>query len=89
MKSNNSCIWFLIFTFCAGCIYINTPVHAAEPVLIRFSHVVREDTPKGVGARLFQQLVEKRLGGRVVVEVYPRSQKFTDGQALLGLPICR
>jgi C4-dicarboxylate-binding protein DctP len=60
-------------------------VEAAEPILIRFSHVVGEDTPKGVGAALLQRLVAERLGGRVAVEVYPRSRKFNDDQALLAL----
>ena len=57
----------------------------AEPILIRFSHVVGENTPKGMGASMFKSLVEQRLGGRVVVEIYAQSQKFTDEQALLGL----
>ena len=60
-------------------------VEAAEPILIRFSHVVSEDTPKGVGAARFQRMVAERLSGRVVVEVYPRSRKFNDNQALLAL----
>ncbi len=57
----------------------------ADPILIRFSHVVGENTPKGIGAKMFQELVDQRLAGKVKVEVYPRSQKFTDEQALLGL----
>lgn len=57
----------------------------AEPIVIRFSHVVGENTPKGIGAKMFQELVEQRLSGRVLVVVYPNSQKFTDEQALLGL----
>ncbi len=57
----------------------------AKPILIRFSHVVGENTPKGMGAKKFKELVETRLAGKVEVEIYPRSQKFTDEQALLGL----
>lgn len=57
----------------------------AEQILIRFSHVVGEKTPKGMGASMFKDLVEERLGKKVIVEIYPRSQKFTDEQALLGL----
>lgn len=55
------------------------------PILIRFSHVVSENTPKGIGARLFKELVEERLAGKVKVEVYPSSQKYTDSQAILAL----
>lgn len=55
------------------------------PILIRFSHVVSENTPKGVGAKMFKELTEKRLKGKVEVEIYPSSQKYTDGQAILAL----
>lgn len=58
---------------------------AAEPIVIRFSHVVAEDTPKGIGAQMFKELVEQRLPGKVVVEIYPRSEKFTDDEAIVAL----
>jgi C4-dicarboxylate-binding protein DctP len=57
----------------------------AQPIIIRFSHVVAENTPKGIGAQIFKELVERRLPGKVVVEIYPRSEKFTDEQAIVGL----
>ena len=60
---------------------------AAEPIVIRFSHVVAESTPKGYGAKLLQQRVEERLGERVRVEVYPRAQKFNDAEALIALTL--
>ncbi len=60
-------------------------VHAAEPILIRFSHVTSEATPKGYGAVLFKKLAEERLAGKVRVEIYPRALKFNDDQALLAL----
>ena len=60
-------------------------VEATEPIVIRFSHVVGEDTPKGLGAALFQRLVSERLNGRVSVEIYPSARKFNDDQALLAL----
>ncbi|MBK8908304.1 MAG: DctP family TRAP transporter solute-binding subunit [Rhodospirillales bacterium] len=62
-----------------------TSANAAEPILIRFSHVVAEDTPKGVGARMFKDLAEKKFPGRVTVEVYPASQRFDDDQVLDAL----
>lgn len=60
---------------------------AAEtgPITIRFSHVVADDTPKGQGALLFKQLVEKRLPGLVKVEVYPNSTLFGDADELQAL----
>lgn len=48
------------------------------PVLIKFSHVVAENTPKGRGALLFKKLVEERLAGQVRVEVYPNSTLFDE-----------
>jgi C4-dicarboxylate-binding protein DctP len=58
---------------------------AQEPIIIRFSHVVSEADPKGIGAELFKQRVEERLAEKVRVEVYPDSQLFTDEQVLLAL----
>lgn len=63
----------------------STSVEADEPILIRFAHVVGESTPKGVGAQKFKDLVDERLAGRVRVEIYPRSMKVDDDQALLAL----
>ena len=54
----------------------------AEPYLIRFSHVVASDTPKGRAANLFKQLVEQRLQGKVSVEVYPNSKLYDDDDVL-------
>jgi len=58
---------------------------AEEPINIRFSHVVAETTPKGYGALEFKKRVEDRLAGRVTVEVYPRSEKFSDDEVFLAL----
>ncbi len=54
----------------------------AAPILIKFSHVVAENTPKGQMANRFKELVEQRLAGKVVVEVYPNSQLFGDNKVL-------
>jgi C4-dicarboxylate-binding protein DctP len=56
-----------------------------EPILIRFSHVVSEDSPKGFGAQRFKELAEARLLGRVRVEIYPRSIRFTDEEVMPAL----
>ena len=56
-----------------------------EPIKIRFSHVVSENTPKGRGALLFKKLAEERLAGKVEVEILPNSIRFTDDQVLQGL----
>jgi len=54
----------------------------ANPIVIKFSHVVAENTPKGQMANKFKQLVEERLAGKVKVEVYPNSQLFGDNKVL-------
>ena len=52
--------------------------HAADPILIKFSHVVAQDTPKGKAAEYFKKLAEERTKGAVKVEVYPNSQLYKD-----------
>ena len=55
---------------------------AAEPILIKFSHVVAENTPKGQMANKFRDLVAERLAGKVEVKVFPNSQLFGDNKVL-------
>ncbi|MCP5420003.1 MAG: TRAP transporter substrate-binding protein [Gammaproteobacteria bacterium] len=57
----------------------------AEEIVIKFSHVVAENTPKGQGAELFKKLVDERLAGKVKVEVFPNAQLFGDKDELLAL----
>jgi len=59
-------------------------VHA-DPVTIKFAHVVADNTPKGQGALLFKKLAEERLPGKVKVEVYPNSSLFGDGKEMEAL----
>src|SRR5574344_1553003 len=70
---------------CALSLTIAGLAQAADPIVIKFSHVVAEHTPKGQGALLFKKLVEQRLGGRVEVEVYPNSSLFGDGKEMEAL----
>lgn len=60
---------------------------AADPVLIKFSHVVAENTPKGHMANRFKDLVAERMGDRVLVEVYPNSQLFGDDKVLEAMAL--
>jgi C4-dicarboxylate-binding protein DctP len=57
----------------------------AAPIVIKFSHVVAENTPKGRMANRFKELVDKRLGDRVKVEVYPNSQLYTDKKVVQAM----
>ena len=58
---------------------------AAKEIVIKFSHVVAENTPKGQGALMLQKLVAERLAGKVTVEVYPSAQLFGDKDEMLAL----
>ena len=60
---------------------------AQQPIIIKFSHVVAENTPKGKGALKFKELAEERTKGRVKVEVYPNSQLFKDGEEMQMLQL--
>ncbi|BCD87901.1 hypothetical protein PSm6_43080 [Pseudomonas solani] len=70
---------------CALALGAASLAHAADPIVIKFSHVVAEHTPKGQGALLFKKLAEERLPGKVKVEVYPNSSLFGDGKEMEAL----
>lgn len=57
----------------------------AAPIVVKFSHVVAENTPKGQGSLKFKELVEKALPGEVEVQVFPNSQLFGDGKEMEAL----
>ena len=59
----------------------------AEPVVIKFSHVVAPDTPKGKAAEKFKQMVEERSKGAMKVEIYPNSQLYKDREELEALQL--
>ena len=63
------------------------PALAQQPIVIKFSHVVALDTPKGKGAEQFKKLAEERTKGRVKIEVYPNSQLYKDKEELEALQI--
>jgi C4-dicarboxylate-binding protein DctP len=60
---------------------------AQSPIVIKFSHVVAPDTPKGKGAQRFKELAEQRTNGRVKVELYPNSQLYKDKEELEALQL--
>lgn len=60
---------------------------AETPIVIKFSHVVAPNTPKGKAAERFKQLAEEKTGGRVRVEVYPNSQLYKDREEIEALQI--
>ena len=60
---------------------------AQQPIVIKFSHVVAADTPKGKGAEKFKELAEKALPGTVKIEVYPNSTLYKDGAEMEALSL--
>src|SRR5450432_1850920 len=60
---------------------------AQQPIVIKFSHVVALDTPKGKGAEQFKKLVEERTKGRVKVEIYANSTLYKDGEEMEALSL--
>src|ERR1700750_2981987 len=63
------------------------PAFAQSPIVIKFSHVVTDNTPKGKGALKFKELAESRTNGRVKVEVYPNSTLYKDGEEMNALQL--
>src|SRR3989339_231881 len=59
----------------------------AEPIVIKFSHVVAVDTPKGQAAEHFKKLAEERTKGAVTVQVYPNSQLYKDKEEMEALQL--
>jgi C4-dicarboxylate-binding protein DctP len=60
---------------------------AQQPIVIKFSHVVAQDTPKGKGAEEFKRLAEERTAGKVKVEVYPNSTLYKDKEEMEALQL--
>ncbi|WP_043771246.1 DctP family TRAP transporter solute-binding subunit [Desulfobulbus propionicus] len=59
----------------------------AEPIVIKFSHVVAVDTPKGNAAEFFKKRAEELTQGKVKVEVYPNSQLYKDKEEMEALQL--
>lgn len=77
---------WLVVALGAASVHAQTAPGVA-PIVIKFSHVVATDTPKGKGAERFKQLAEERTGGRVKVEIYPNSSLYKDKEELEALQL--
>ncbi len=66
---------------------IQLPAQANAPIVIKFSHVVAKDTPKGKAAEKFRELAESATKGRVKVELYPNSTLYKDKEELEALQL--
>ena len=77
----------LTYLLGALCAALSINACAQAPIIIKFSHVVATDTPKGQAAERFKQLAEKGTNGRVKVELYPNSQLYKDKEELEALQL--
>ncbi len=59
----------------------------AAPIVVKFSHVVAEDTPKGQMAAKLKELCDQRMADKVLLEVYPSSQLFNDDKVLSAMAL--
>jgi C4-dicarboxylate-binding protein DctP len=82
MSLNKKIIGLVTGIMCSLTFVVN-----AEPIEIKFSHVVAENTPKGQMALKFKELVEGKLSGKVTVNVFPNSQLFGDNKVLEAMQL--
>jgi C4-dicarboxylate-binding protein DctP len=78
---------WLIAAAAAAVIAAPGAVMAQQPIIIKFSHVVSPDAPKGKAALKFKELAEKYTDGKVKVEVYPNSSLYKDKEELEALQL--
>jgi len=65
---------------------VSTSAMAADYVL-KFSHVVSENTPKGKAAVFFEKRLEELSKGKIDVQVYPNSQLYKDKAVLKAIKL--
>ncbi len=75
----------LVIALCSALLLSLSVTAFADPIIIKYSHVVAVDTPKGQAALKFKELAEKYLPGKVKVEVFPNSQLYGDGKEMEAL----
>lgn len=88
MKLRRSIICLLLLILlpsCASMAKDEEQVSDKEKTVIRFSHVVGEDTPKGQAARLFAKLIKERSNGKVEIQVFSNGSLFKDSEELTAL----
>jgi len=76
----------LFFALAAATI-LSANAFAQAPIVIKFSHVVANNTPKGKAAERFKELAEKATHGKVRVEVYANSTLYQDKEELEALQL--
>src|SRR6202166_4177416 len=78
---------WLLAAAAAAIIAVPSAVLAQDPIVIKFSHVVSPDAPKGKASVVFKTLAEKYTNGKVKVELYPNSSLYKDKEELEALQL--
>jgi C4-dicarboxylate-binding protein DctP len=68
-------------------VFVAAPSSAQQPIVIKFSHVVAQDTPKGKAAEFFKKRADELTKGKVKVEVYANSTLFKDKEEMEALQL--
>src|SRR3979411_722990 len=77
----------LILAASLAAVALTGPASAQSPIVLKFSHVVASNTPKGAAAEKFRELAEKYTNGKLRGEVYPNSTLYKDKEELEALQL--
>ena len=66
---------------------LSATAFAQQPIVIKFSHVVAKDTPKGLAAEYFAKKADELTKGKVKVEVYANSTLYKDKEEMEALQL--
>ncbi len=83
MKVSNWLFCFLAIFICG----LSPLARAEAPIIIKFSHVVSIDSPKGKAAEFFAKRAAELTQNKVKVEVYPDSTLYKDKQEMEALQL--
>lgn len=78
---------FIASVVLAASLLVTGPVLAQGPIVIKFSHVVANDTPKGKAAEHFAKRADELTKGKVKVEVYANSTLYKDKEEMEALQL--
>lgn len=68
-----------------GAVLLALGMSVGAQTIIKFSHVVAADTPKGKASEFFAKRAAELTKGKVKVEVYPNSALYKDGEEMSSL----
>ena len=65
--------------------YDDEQIGLDDQIIINFSHVVAENTPKGLAAIKFAELVKEKSNGKMIVQIFPNGVLYNDKNELTAL----